>query len=231
VRSKVTLKNASYDPVYTICLYTYTGLTESLVQLRDREQLPFYFKDKHASDITVHDILLARNQAYIVADFLSTLAQLRPVVTIAYYNSSHSIMTSTDANAKPWTGPGIMVSFAKLKKNSKLSQETLDKWWKEVYLPKILETGLVESEWTWKAADPNYKHQQMILYKMRDLAPVQAGGLKADKIPRTSDMFPTDGPVDDFVDYESRIYSLVQLYETEKQPKGRCSCAWDMIRS
>ncbi|KAF2692206.1 hypothetical protein K458DRAFT_354521 [Lentithecium fluviatile CBS 122367] len=118
---------------------------------------------------------------------------------------------------KQWSGPGIMQSYFKLKPGSKLSQETLEKWWQEEYLPKVVDTGIVKSAWTWNAVNPDYERQHMVIYKVPDLAPVQSDMLK--KIPRTSDMFPTDGPVDDFIQFESRIFELVQLYETGKQPE------------
>jgi hypothetical protein len=127
-------------------------------------------------------------------------------------------MASTAETSKQWSGPGMMQSFLKLKKDSKLSQETLEKWWEEEYLPKVLDTGIISAAWTLKAADPNNEKQQMVMYRVPDLAPVQSETLK--NIPRTSNLFPTDGPVDDFIDFESRIFSFVQLHETEKQPEG-----------
>jgi hypothetical protein len=127
-------------------------------------------------------------------------------------------MPSTDAAPKQWSGPGIMQTFMKLKPESKLSQETLDKWWQEEYLPKVLDTGIITSARTWKAADPKYEYQNMILYQVPDLAAAQSRELS--NIPRTSDSFPTDGPVDDFIEFESRIFSKVQLYEATPQSEG-----------
>ena len=45
------------------------------------------------------------------------------------------------------------------------------------------------------------------------------GGLHT--IPRTSDLFPTDGPVDDFIDFESRILSQIQLYGSSGTTTGK----------
>ncbi|KAF2642263.1 hypothetical protein P280DRAFT_262017 [Massarina eburnea CBS 473.64] len=124
------------------------------------------------------------------------------------------------STAPQWSGPGIMQSFISLKPGTKLSQETLEKWFEEEYIPAILDTGIVTSAVTWKAADPEYKHQGMVIYKVPDLTPVKEGKLKDDAVSRKSSLFPTDGPVDDFIEFESRILSLNQYFEVEKQPEA-----------
>jgi len=116
-----------------------------------------------------------------------------------------------------------MQTLMKLKPGSKLSPETLEKWWEEEYLPKMLETGIVKSARTWKAADPKYEHQDMIIYQLPDVAAIKSRGKELSDILRTSDSFPTDGPVDDFIEFESRIYSLVQNYEVETQSESTFS--------
>ncbi|CAI6338231.1 unnamed protein product [Periconia digitata] len=118
-----------------------------------------------------------------------------------------------------WSGPGIMQSFVTLKEGSKITQETLDRWFEEVYVPELIKTGIVTAASIWKAANPAYEKQNMILYEAPDLAPIKQGKLREDHVSRKSDMFPTDGPVDDFVDVESRILAREEYYEIEKQPK------------
>ena len=107
----------------------------------------------------------------------------------------------------------------KLKPDSKLSQETLNKWWEEEHLPKLLDTGVIKSVWTWKAANPEYKHQTMTIHQVPDLAAMQTSELK--NVPRTSDKF--EGPVDDHIELESRIYKLAQYYEAEPQSESMFS--------
>lgn len=126
----------------------------------------------------------------------------------------------SDASAIPrsWSGPGIIQSFIALPETSKLKQETLEKWFDEVYVPALIETGAVKSAWRFKAANPEYDKQHMVIYKCPDLALVKAG--KLESVPRTSDLFPTEEPVDVLIDSESRILSFVQLYETAKQSEG-----------
>ncbi|KAF2872533.1 hypothetical protein BDV95DRAFT_606135 [Massariosphaeria phaeospora] len=125
----------------------------------------------------------------------------------------------SDANTTPpsWSGPGIIQNFIGLPESPKISQETLETWFDEVYVPALVKTGVVQSAWRFRAASPENGKQHMTIYKIPDLAQVAAG--KLTHIPRTSNMFPSRAPVDDFVDLDSRVFSLVQLYETTKQPE------------
>lgn len=124
----------------------------------------------------------------------------------------------SDGNATPpsWSGSGIIQSFFTLPASSELSQETLEEWLDEVYLNALIDTGAVTSAWRFKAANPEYGKQNLLIYKVPDLA--QAGKIRS--VPRTSEKFPSGEPVDTFVESESRILSLVQLCETTKHPEG-----------
>ncbi|KAJ4294397.1 hypothetical protein N0V90_008087 [Kalmusia sp. IMI 367209] len=133
-----------------------------------------------------------------------------------------STTVAANGRTQPWSGPGIMQSFVKLREDSQLSIETLQNWFDEVYLPAVLATGIVKSATHWKAASPNYGKQWMIVYEVEDLALVQnndnhVGGSLKD-IPRTSETFPTEGLVDDFIDFESRILSQIQLFGSGEHP-------------
>ncbi|KAF2266677.1 hypothetical protein CC78DRAFT_566739 [Lojkania enalia] len=125
----------------------------------------------------------------------------------------------SDATGAPpaWSGPGIIQSFLTIPKTPDLSEEVLLKWFDEVYVPGLLATGVVTSSWRFKAANPDYSKQYMLIHKVPDLALVQAG--KLENVPRISPSFPTDEPVDKFIKAESKILSLVELYETRKQPE------------
>ncbi|KAF2002665.1 hypothetical protein P154DRAFT_520783 [Amniculicola lignicola CBS 123094] len=123
----------------------------------------------------------------------------------------------SDAAIPQWSGPGIIQNFVTIPESSELSQEVFQEWVDNEYMPGLLHTGVVKSAWQFKAASPEYKWQTMFIYRVPDLAPIQAGKLQS--VPRTSDRFPTAGPVDDFIEVETRIYSLAQLYETTKKPE------------
>lgn len=133
------------------------------------------------------------------------------------------VMSDAPPSSTPWTGPGIIQGFFKIKEGSQLSQETLEKWFDEEFFPATLATGVVKSAWRWKAVDAGNEKQHMVIYKMPDLGAAQSG--KLGEVPRTSSLFPTDGPVDDFAESEYRIMSLVQLYEVTKQPEGALRAA------
>jgi hypothetical protein len=117
------------------------------------------------------------------------------------------------------SGPGVVVTALTIPPTSKLSQETLSKWLDEIYLPAVIDTGVVRSAWRFKAANPDHGKQNLVFLKIPDLAPVQTGKLQA--VSRTSDTFPSSEPIDAFVDSESRIFSFQELFETEKQPEGK----------
>ena len=125
---------------------------------------------------------------------------------------------NTSAALLAWSGPGIIQSFITVPEDSKLSEETLEKWLDNVYVPALIETGVVKSAWRYKAANPHSDKPLMSIYKIPELRDVQAGKLQ--DIKRTSDLFPTDRPLEDFVISESRILGLEELYETTKQPEG-----------
>jgi hypothetical protein len=125
----------------------------------------------------------------------------------------------TSATPPAWSGPGIVQNFITIPDSSKLSEETLKKWLDDVYIPALIETGVVKSAWRFKAAKPHCEWPLMTIYKIPELQNVQHGKLQ--DIKRTSELFPTSGPLEDFVTSESRILGLEQLYETTKQPEGQ----------
>lgn len=117
-----------------------------------------------------------------------------------------------------WAGPGVMFTFVDLKGQSKVSEETLLQWFDTEWIPGLLATGVITLAWLYKAVNPDYDKQHLVVYKVSDLALVHAGKLK--QVPRSSPSGIFPGEVDDHVEFESRIYSFVQLYETSKQDEG-----------
>ncbi|KAF2184359.1 hypothetical protein K469DRAFT_580245, partial [Zopfia rhizophila CBS 207.26] len=116
-----------------------------------------------------------------------------------------------------WSGPGIIVNLVRIPETSKITRGTLEKWFDDVYVPDLVATGVVTSAWRFKAANPDDAKQSMAIYKVLDLAPVQTGKLQTVK--KTSETFPTDSHVDEFVESDSRMFSLVQLFQRERQPE------------
>jgi hypothetical protein len=134
---------------------------------------------------------------------------------------------NTSATPPAWSGPGIIQNFVTIPASSKLSEETLKKWLDEVYVPALIESGVVKSAWLYKAAKSHCEWPLMTIYKIPELQNVQAGKLQ--DIKRTSELFPTSGPLEDFVISESRVLGFEQLYETTKQPEGQSTIA-DVLR-
>ncbi|KAF2491046.1 hypothetical protein BU16DRAFT_517062 [Lophium mytilinum] len=119
------------------------------------------------------------------------------------------------------TGPGIIVSRFKLRDSSEVSQELLEKWYDEVHIPDVLATGGVKSAWRWKAADPEYGNQNMVLYKLPDLTFINDPKFQA--IGMTSDLLPGSRSMLDFTAFDLRFYTMEQLFQTEHQPEDATS--------
>ena len=117
-----------------------------------------------------------------------------------------------------WSGPGLIQVFINLRKDTKLSQPTLEKWLDEVYIPAQVETGVVKGVRRFKAANPSYDKQNLVIYHVPDLAALRTGKLEA--VPRSSELFPTEEPVDAFVESDSRVLSEVEVFEKERHAPG-----------
>ncbi|KAJ4357868.1 uncharacterized protein N0V89_002445 [Didymosphaeria variabile] len=140
-----------------------------------------------------------------------------------------SASSPTSGNSQSWSGPGIIQSYIKLRDDSKISQETLEKWVYDVYLPAVLKTGIVKAITSWRAASAKYERGWLIVFDVEDLELVQYGNRKhvgggLHVISRTSDMFWTNGPVDDVIDFESRILEKVELYGDGRDSAGASQC-------
>jgi hypothetical protein len=120
---------------------------------------------------------------------------------------------------KAWSGPGAILSFFKLREPAKISPKTLEDWFDQEFVPALLATGAVSAAWQYQAANEGYDKQQVILYKVPDLALIQAG--KFQSVPRTSKQSLFEGPVDDYIEVDTRVYSFAQLYETSRRDAGK----------
>lgn len=114
-----------------------------------------------------------------------------------------------------WSGPGIVLSFVKLHRLARITEEEGIKWFHEEYVPRLLSSGVISHVSHYRAANPDYDKQIVSIYKVPDLALVHAG--KLSDIARGSDKGLFNGDVDNHMDFDSRIFSFEQLYETSKQ--------------
>jgi hypothetical protein len=94
----------------------------------------------------------------------------------------------------------------------------LEDWFDREYAPALMKTGVIKSAWLYRAANVNYDKQNLILYKVPDMARVQAG--KIQEVTRTSQLGLFEGSVDEYIEVDTRMYSFVQLYETSEHGEG-----------
>jgi hypothetical protein len=123
------------------------------------------------------------------------------------------------SNIETQSGPGLILIFFKICDSSKISQKSLECWVDQEYVPALLATGATKTAWLYKAANANYDKQQLVVCKVSDLASIQAGQLQDAAKANKLSLF--EGSVNDSVEFDTRIYSFVQLYETAKQDEGR----------
>lgn len=140
-------------------------------------------------------------------------SQLR--TNLPTFNRPSAVMSES----KAWSGPGAILSFFKLREPARISPKTLEDWFDQEFVPALLESGAVSAAWQYQAANEGYDKQQVILYKVPDLGLIQAG--KFQIVPRTSKQSLFEGPVDDYIEVDTRVYSFAQLYETSRRDAGK----------
>ncbi|OCL14285.1 hypothetical protein AOQ84DRAFT_281396 [Glonium stellatum] len=115
------------------------------------------------------------------------------------------------------SGPGIIFIFFRLRDSSQASQAIIEKWYDEVHIPAMVASGGIPLAWRWKAANPDYEKPNLVIYKLPDLAFLQSDEYRSAN--KKSETVPDVGPIGQLVEIETRLYQMVQLFETEKQPK------------
>ena len=88
-----------------------------------------------------------------------------------------------------------------------------------MHIPGIVASSGIRSAWRWQAANPDYEKSNLVIYKLPDLAFLQSDEYKGAK--EKIDTLPDADLIGQFVESETRLYQLVQLFETEEQPEGR----------
>ncbi|KAL5120543.1 hypothetical protein ACEQ8H_001562 [Pleosporales sp. CAS-2024a] len=107
-----------------------------------------------------------------------------------------------------WSGPGMILSFFKLRESSSLSEKTLEDWFDQEFGPSLMALGVIKSAWLYQAANASYDKQNAILYEVPDLALIQAGKLQ--EASRISKLGLFQGSVDDHIELDTRLYSFVE---------------------
>jgi hypothetical protein len=112
----------------------------------------------------------------------------------------------------------ILWATSKITKPDAVTPSTFDKWYNEVHIPDVLKTSQIHSAYRYKNIDPSAERPCFALYPVDD---TNFGDSKEfANIPSTSNLFPDNGSVYDFVDFDVRFYDPVQVFEKEGAPAG-----------
>lgn len=106
-----------------------------------------------------------------------------------------------------------------------LDLRTFDHWYQEVHIPEIIAAkpgrqGCVAA-WRFECQDSSRLRPFLALYSVPDMAFIQSpefGGIR-----QTHEMLPDGGPSQKFVDFDTRFYQRIQVFEKPKkagQQKG-----------
>jgi hypothetical protein len=116
-------------------------------------------------------------------------------------------------------GPGTILSFLKLQDPSDASQKALDSRLEQKIVPELLKSDGVKSAWLYKAANPTYDKQYVVVYQLSNLASIEHAG--SGDLEKASRLSPDHEPLDELVEVDARVYSMVQAYETTKHGDGK----------
>lgn len=126
---------------------------------------------------------------------------------------------SNETTKPQWSGPGVVQTFVSLKGGSSHSQAELEKWIEEVYVPAILAAGAGATVSTFKAADPAYGKQHMILCEIPDLTRIKEQETVEKKL-LGKELDASEGSVGGDLEVGARILAMEEHFETEKHPKS-----------
>jgi len=118
----------------------------------------------------------------------------------------------------PASRPGLIVAKSRIRRPQELADEQFQKWYNEVHVPDALATGGITHAARLEAVDPEETMPNLALYKIKTLGFISSPELK--NIPMTHEMLPQGGNVHDYVEFDTRLYELVQVYELEPHDEG-----------
>jgi hypothetical protein len=131
-----------------------------------------------------------------------------------------------------YTGPGTVLSFLKLRDPSNASQKALESRLAQNIVPELLMSDGVKSAWLYKAANSAYDKPYVVVYQLSSLASLKHA--EAVDLEKASEFLPEDGSLDELVEIDTRVYSMVQAYEKITHGDGMCNSntrEWQKWRS
>ncbi|KAF2112091.1 hypothetical protein BDV96DRAFT_649452 [Lophiotrema nucula] len=113
----------------------------------------------------------------------------------------------------PLKGPGIM--WVNSVPKPPLSDEAFNRWYEEVHIPDIIRAksgndGCIAA-WRFKCQDPARRRPYLALYSVPDISFVQSP--EFGRISQYHHSLPEGGPSQKFVDFDTRFYQRVQVFE------------------
>jgi hypothetical protein len=121
----------------------------------------------------------------------------------------------------PPSGPGIFLSLSKIT-DKNLSDDVFNRWYNEVHIRDVLNTGCITKAYRFKDKNPNAERPYAALYVCPDMSCI--GGEKMKSIPMTSDMLPGGKNCHGLASFDTRFYSTTQVIMKESNvQKGRCA--------
>lgn len=129
-------------------------------------------------------------------------------------------------SGSPPSGPGIFASLSKITDDS-LSDETFNKWYSQVHIPDVIETGVITKAYRYRSKNPNAERPYLAIYTCPDMTVI--GGEKMKGIPMTSDLFPDGKSCHDLASFDTRFYSTTQEVLKEKVDQKGCLPVLDVM--
>lgn len=116
------------------------------------------------------------------------------------------------------SGPGILSVQSKIIRPDILDEDTYLRWYDDEHVPDLVQKSGIHSGWRYRDTDPDVD-RYWIFYSLKDLAFLRSDEFFSTKF--TSDTLPGSGSVIDLADFDSRFYSLTQVYDPTGKGPGR----------
>jgi hypothetical protein len=135
-------------------------------------------------------------------------------------------MTSTNPYQKayscaPLSGPGIIYTTSRLiPTSSELSQEKFNWWYDKVHIRDMLATCAVSAAFRFKNIKADAETPFLAIYVLEDMKVLEDPEFYRN-VPLSDPCLPDGGSVKQFVDFDTRYYSLIQRFEIGSHPKGK----------
>jgi hypothetical protein len=110
--------------------------------------------------------------------------------------------------------PGMMYALSRVIYPG-LSDETYNKWYDEVHLGDVINTGLVDLALRYKNVNADSKYPYLAIYRVPDFEALQSseGMAKLMAIPRTHESLPDGKDLDELLETERGSAERIEVYD------------------